>query len=67
MVHSDAPQEMHQGLLETKFTVITFMITFKILYFTGNATIYKDITPIGSHTTASKSQKNTENGRDLGL
>lgn len=67
MVHTDAPQEMHQGLLETKFIVITFMITFKVLYFTGNATIYKDITPTGSLKTASKSQKNAENGRDLGL
>lgn len=48
---------MHQGLLETKFVATTYRITFKILYFTGNATIYKDITPVGTGTSASKSQK----------
>lgn len=58
---------MHQGLLETKFIVTTFMIKFEIFYFTGNAAIYKNVTPTETHTTASRSQKKAKNERHLEL
>ena len=43
------------------------MIKFEIFYFIGNATFYKNITPIESHATASRSQKKAKNGTDLEL
>lgn len=41
---------MHQGLLETKFIVTTFRIKSEMFYFTGDTTMYKNITPAATHT-----------------
>lgn len=43
------------------------MINFEMFYFTGNATIHRNVTPTETHTTGSMSQKKAKNGRDLEL